>query len=73
MHLQLGPLPLAGLPATLVFLVLCGIFTVLASWIADRVGPEHPVPDLRLRVLPILVGIVLAVGTSIVVTLLSRR
>jgi chromate transport protein ChrA len=72
MHWQIGPLPLAGLAAAAVFVVLWVVFTLIVTWIADRFGPNHPVPDLRLRLGPTIAGVVLAAGLLFVVTWLSR-
>ena len=72
MHWQIGPLPLAGLPATGVFFALWAVFTLIVRWVTDRFGPEHPVPDLRLRLGPAIAGVVLAAGFLFVATLLSR-
>jgi hypothetical protein len=68
---HIGTLPLAGLPAAVVFFVLWVVFTLIVTWIADRFGPEPPVPDIRLRLGPAIAGVVLAAGFLFVVTWLS--
>ena len=69
---HIGPVPVAGLPATALFFVLWAVFTLIATWIGDWFGPEPPVPDIRLRLGPPIAGVVLAAGLLFVVTLLSR-